>query len=76
MVFEEIKGVEKEMRELYRLQEISAWKRYRFFYLRDGERNICYFYVKAFNRRKRNKIEKLKDEMEWREKNRSRSTMW
>lgn len=53
--------VEKELSTLRRKQETSAWQRCRPFVLRDGDRNTSFFHAKASNRRRRNKIAKLKD---------------
>lgn len=61
IVLEEGREVEKELRELRRSEETTAWQRCRPFILRDGDKNTAFFHAKAANRTKRNHLTMLLD---------------
>lgn len=60
-MIEECREVEKELRELRRSEETTAWQRCRPFIIRDGDKNTAFFHAKAANRIKRNKLSMLHD---------------
>lgn len=61
VIVEESREVEKELRELRRLEETAAWQRSRPFVLRDTDKNTIFFHAKADSRVKRNNIKMLHD---------------
>jgi endonuclease/exonuclease/phosphatase family protein len=61
IIIDESREVEKELRELRRLEETAAWQRCQPYVLRDGDKNTAFFHAKAASRLKRNNIKMLLD---------------
>lgn len=61
VIIEESREVERELRELRRIEETAAWQRSRPFVLRDGDKNTTFFHAKASSRLKRNNLNMLHD---------------